>query len=76
MPFFYWASESYLVNAIVLHRKFNAFILRCCTNLNGLTNMNRLFVYGTLCPNRENAHILAAIGGEWKKHLFMELCIY
>lgn len=33
----------------------------------GLTNMNRLFVYGTLCPNRENAHILAAIGGEWNK---------
>jgi len=29
--------------------------------------MNRLFVYGTLCPNRENAHILAAIGGEWDK---------
>ena len=29
--------------------------------------MNRLFVYGTLCPNRENAHILAGIGGDWEK---------
>ncbi|KXZ68286.1 AIG2-like family protein [Acinetobacter venetianus] len=28
--------------------------------------MNRLFVYGTLCPNRENAHILGAIEGEWQ----------
>ncbi|MCH7385059.1 gamma-glutamylcyclotransferase [Acinetobacter dispersus] len=29
--------------------------------------MNRLFVYGTLCPNRENAHILGEIGGEWQQ---------
>ena len=29
--------------------------------------MNRLFVYGTLCLNRENAHILAGIGGDWEK---------
>ena len=29
--------------------------------------MNRLFVYGTLCPNRENAHILGGIGGDWQK---------
>ena len=29
--------------------------------------MNRLFVYGTLCPNRENAHILGGIGGHWQK---------
>lgn len=29
--------------------------------------MNRLFAYGTLCPNRENAHILANIGGNWQK---------
>ena len=29
--------------------------------------MNQLFVYGTLCPNRENAHILAGIGGDWEK---------
>jgi len=27
--------------------------------------MKRLFVYGTLCPGRENAHILENIGGEW-----------
>ena len=30
------------------------------------TIMNRLFVYGTLCPNRENAHILGEIGGDWQ----------
>lgn len=29
--------------------------------------MNQLFVYGTLCPNRENAHILGEIGGDWQK---------
>ena len=29
--------------------------------------MNQLFVYGTLCPNRENAHILGRIGGDWQK---------
>ena len=29
--------------------------------------MNRLFVYGTLCPNRENPHILGWIGGGWEK---------
>ncbi|WHR56998.1 gamma-glutamylcyclotransferase family protein [Acinetobacter haemolyticus] len=29
--------------------------------------MNRLFVYGTLCPNRENAHILGAIEGDWQQ---------
>lgn len=28
--------------------------------------MNRLFLYGTLCPNRENAHILGEIGGDWQ----------
>ncbi|WP_313651664.1 gamma-glutamylcyclotransferase family protein [Pantoea sp.] len=27
--------------------------------------MKRLFVYGTLCPGRENAYILEKIGGEW-----------
>ena len=27
--------------------------------------MTPLFVYGTLCPGRSNAHILEAIGGEW-----------
>ena len=31
--------------------------------------MNRLFVYGTLCPNRENSHILGNIGGDWQKAL-------
>lgn len=30
-------------------------------------SMNCLFVYGTLCPNRENAHILAAIEGDWQR---------
>ena len=29
--------------------------------------MNQLFVYGTLCPNRENAYILGGIGGDWQK---------
>ena len=29
--------------------------------------MNQLFVYGTLCPNRENAHILGEIGGDWQQ---------
>lgn len=29
--------------------------------------MNQLFVYGTLCPGRENQHILQSIGGEWLK---------
>lgn len=24
-----------------------------------------LFVYGTLCPGRENAHLLENMGGEW-----------
>ena len=26
-----------------------------------------LFVYGTLCPNKANAHILEQIGGSWTK---------
>ena len=29
--------------------------------------MTPLFVYGTLCPGRSNAHILEAIGGEWQQ---------
>ncbi|SPL70246.1 gamma-glutamylcyclotransferase family protein [Acinetobacter stercoris] len=29
--------------------------------------MNQLFIYGTLCPNRENAHILEKIGGSFTK---------
>lgn len=29
--------------------------------------MNQLFVYGTLCPNQANAHILEQIGGNWTK---------
>ncbi|WP_343672492.1 gamma-glutamylcyclotransferase family protein [Chitinophaga sp.] len=29
--------------------------------------MNRLFVYGTLRPNEENAYILDAIGGTFKE---------
>ena len=27
--------------------------------------MEKLFVYGTLCPGRSNAHILENIGGDW-----------
>ncbi|MEZ3498321.1 gamma-glutamylcyclotransferase [Pantoea sp. KPR_PJ] len=27
--------------------------------------MEKLFVYGTLCPGRSNAHMLESIGGEW-----------
>ncbi len=29
--------------------------------------MNQLFVYGTLCPNQANAHILEQIDGHWIK---------
>ncbi|MFP5064547.1 gamma-glutamylcyclotransferase family protein [Acinetobacter pittii] len=29
--------------------------------------MNQLFVYGTLCPNKANTHILEQIGGTWTK---------
>ena len=29
--------------------------------------IKRLFVYGTLAPNRPNAHILEPLGGEWQK---------
>ncbi|AQV14189.1 gamma-glutamylcyclotransferase family protein [Acinetobacter pittii] len=29
--------------------------------------MNQLFVYGTLCPNKANVHILEQIGGTWTK---------
>jgi gamma-glutamylcyclotransferase (GGCT)/AIG2-like uncharacterized protein YtfP len=29
--------------------------------------MNCLFVYGTLCPGKPNAHLLENIGGSWKK---------
>ena len=27
--------------------------------------MEKLFVYGTLCPGRSSAHILENIGGDW-----------
>ena len=27
---------------------------------------NRLFVYGSLAPGRQNAHILAPLGGTWQ----------
>lgn len=27
--------------------------------------MERLFVYGTLCPGRPNEHVMQKIGGEW-----------
>ena len=29
--------------------------------------INRLFVYGTLCPGRLNEHILTTIGGLWEE---------
>ncbi|MEM7102776.1 MAG: gamma-glutamylcyclotransferase family protein [Bacteroidota bacterium] len=28
--------------------------------------VNRLFVYGTLCPGQPNDYLLKAIGGEWQ----------
>ena len=33
--------------------------------------MNRLFVYGTLCPNRENARIVGGIGGDWEQAIVL-----
>jgi gamma-glutamylcyclotransferase (GGCT)/AIG2-like uncharacterized protein YtfP len=32
----------------------------------GATMPNHLFVYGTLAPGRSNAHVLAAVPGEWE----------
>ena len=29
--------------------------------------MEKLFVYGTLCPGKPNEHVLKKIGGTWKK---------
>ena len=51
----------------LLHGKLPDLTLKYCAYLNGTAIMNQLFVYGTLCPNRENAHILAGIGGDWEK---------
>ena len=51
----------------LLHGKVYDLTLKYCAYLNGTAIMNQLFVYGTLCPNRENAHILAGIGGDWEK---------
>ena len=51
----------------LLHGKLQDLTLKYCAYLNGTAIMNQLFVYGTLCPNRENAHILAGIGGDWEK---------
>lgn len=31
------------------------------------SEMNTLFVYGTLRPNQPNEHILAPLGGRWQK---------
>lgn len=28
--------------------------------------MHSLFVYGTLCPQQPNAHVMEGIGGSWK----------
>ena len=54
-------------NNRLLHGNFDNLTLKCRTYCNGITVMNQLFVYGTLCPNRENAHILGEIGGDWEK---------
>mgnify|MGYP002129072124 FL=1 len=51
----------------LLHGKLQDLTLKYCAYLNGTAIMNQLFVYGTLCPNRENAHILGGIGGDWQK---------
>ena len=51
----------------LLHGKLHDLTLKYCVYLNGTVIMNQLFVYGTLCPNRENAHILGGIGGDWQK---------
>ena len=51
----------------LLHGKLPDLTLKYCAYLNGTAIMNQLFVYGTLCPNRENAHILGRIGGDWQK---------
>ena len=51
----------------LLHGKLQDLTLKYCAYLNGTAIMNQLFVYGTLCPNRENAHILGEIGGDWQK---------
>lgn len=51
----------------LLHGKLQDLTLKYCAYLNGTAIMNQLFVYGTLCPNRENADILAGIGGDWEK---------
>ena len=51
----------------LLHGKLQDLTLKYYAYLNGTAIMNQLFVYGTLCPNRENAHILGGIGGDWQK---------
>ena len=51
----------------LLHGKLQDLTLKYCAYLNGTAIMNQLFVYGTLCPNQENAHILGGIGGDWQK---------
>ena len=51
----------------LLHGQLQDLTLKYCAYLNGTAIMNQLFVYGTLCPNRENAHILGGIGGDWQK---------
>lgn len=33
----------------------------------GIEMIQRLFVYGTLCPGRRNEHVLSAIGGTWEE---------
>ena len=32
-----------------------------------MSTINKLFVYGTLCPGRPNEHMLTKIGGTWEE---------
>jgi hypothetical protein len=45
------------------------FVMSCSVNLLaalGGTVIEKLFVYGTLGPDRPNEHVLDAIGGSWE----------
>ena len=59
--------DNSIFGAQAFTRKIARFDFKIFVYLNGTAIMNQLFVYGTLCPNRENAHILGGIGGDWQK---------
>ncbi len=46
------------------HGKY--FHLLTLLSARGETLIEKLFVYGTLCPGRPNEHVLDAIGGSWE----------